>query len=209
MNSVLGPILSYILLYKYPFLFIVQFISALIVPFPANTALVAVGAFASEGYMSLWLSFAIALAGNIAGDATGYWIARGFLVRKSVMRYFRGESRKGFSNYVGRLERGLRRYLGRTVFITRFTPALQSIINILAGLAEAPFKIFLIADIVGNTFNVLIYLCAGWFIGVNWEDIAGVFGVAGGILLVIVLIVIVGWIYKNVAQGQMEEKIGE
>jgi len=89
MTTLVGPILSYILLYKYPVLFIVQFLAALIVPFPANTTLVAVGAFAGQGYMSFPISFGIAWAGNVAGDISGYLIAR--LLQRRVTKWVRSK----------------------------------------------------------------------------------------------------------------------
>ncbi len=193
MTTLVGPILSYILLYKYPVLFVVQFLSALIVPFPANTTLAAVGAFAGEGYMSLTLSFFISLAGCVAGDVAGYLIAR--LLQKRVTRWIKSER---WAGYLKRLDKAMRRYAGLTVFITRLTPGLEILVNFMAGLAEVPFGRFLFWDTLGNTLNAVLYMGAGYLIGADWQDIIGIFGLAGGILLVLVLIAATIVVYRIV-----------
>src|ERR1700685_4512947 len=78
MDSLLAPILSYVLLYKYIAIFFVVYTGAVIVPWPANAMLLAVGAFASQGYISFWASLGVAVVANCLGDLTDYAIARKF-----------------------------------------------------------------------------------------------------------------------------------
>src|SRR5580692_11145941 len=76
MNAALGAFLSFLLLYKYIALFAFIFFSAVILPLPDNSILLATGAFASQGYFGFWTSLLVALAANVAGDYVGYLLAR-------------------------------------------------------------------------------------------------------------------------------------
>ena len=49
MSSILSPLLSFLLLYKYVGLLVFTFADAVILPLPGNTILLATGAFASQG----------------------------------------------------------------------------------------------------------------------------------------------------------------
>ena len=71
--SLLGPLFSGLLLYKYVVLFIAVFLAGLGLPIPSGTLLVAVGAFASQDYFNLWISFIVALLANIFGDLSIYF----------------------------------------------------------------------------------------------------------------------------------------
>ena len=76
MSNFVALLLSFLLLYKYWALFAVIFVAAVLVPLPTNSVLLAAGAFASQGYFSFWLSLAVAVGANIAGDCFDYFLAR-------------------------------------------------------------------------------------------------------------------------------------
>lgn len=52
--NILSSLPSYVLLYKYVAIALVVYSGAVILPLPANAMLLAVGAFASQGYFSFW-----------------------------------------------------------------------------------------------------------------------------------------------------------
>ena len=74
-SSVIFAILSFLLLYKYLALFLVAYLAALILPLPSNTSLLAASAFASQGFLNIYLVIIVALLANVLGDITGFFIA--------------------------------------------------------------------------------------------------------------------------------------
>src|SRR5476649_1096482 len=74
--NILNSLLSYVLLYRYWTIAVVVYSSALILPLPANAMLLAVGAFASQGYFNFWAALGIAVSANTLGDLTDYALAR-------------------------------------------------------------------------------------------------------------------------------------
>lgn len=186
MNFLLSPLLSFVLLYKYVAIFILEYIAAIIVPLPCVAMLLAVGAFASQGYFNFWLSLAAATIGNILGDCTDYGITRkyGEIVIKKLridrIRFFRY------------LKEELRTDAAINVFITRFAGYLGPVVSILSGLVEMPFKTFLFFGSIGNLIEALVALSIGYIVGNYWSNFPGIFDIftsiaAVGVTLFILL----------------------
>ena len=119
MDSLLTPILSYVLLYKYVAIFFVVYTGAVIIPWPANAMLLAVGAFASQGFIGFWTSLAVAVVANCLGDLTDYGIARRFGER------FIHRLKIDKVRFFIRLKEEFITDAGVTVFITRFAGSAQ------------------------------------------------------------------------------------
>jgi membrane protein DedA with SNARE-associated domain len=83
----LALILSYLLLYKYLAIFILVFSAAVIIPWPVNTAILAVGAFSSQGYFNFWISLAVAISANVSGDLFDYWLTRKY-GQKAIKNFY-------------------------------------------------------------------------------------------------------------------------
>ena len=163
MSTLLAPLLSFLLLYKYPAIFIVVFVAALALPLPTNSILLAAGAFASGGYFNFAFSLIVAVSGNILGDLLGYFIAKKYGRHALQMLHLR------IPPYLERLERYVNKHPGTTVFFTRFFGAADPLTNILAGFANMPFGIFLSYDIFGNFISIGSIIWIGYYFGDNWE----------------------------------------
>jgi membrane protein DedA with SNARE-associated domain len=192
MEPFLVPLLSYLLLYKYVALFVVVYASAVIVPLPSNAMLLAVGAFASQGYFSFWASLATAVIANTLGDLTDYGIARKY--RSAVMRILRLDKLLFFRE----LEKELRTDAAITVFTTRFAGVMSTPANFLAGLAEVPFKTFLWCDFLGNAIEPFVALSLGYLLGNYWSDFSGPLSLLTGIVAVGVILFVLTRIYARV-----------
>ena len=144
MSSLLGSILSYVLIYKYAAIFIIAFFGAIILPLPVNAMLLAIGAFSSQGYFNLWGSLTAAVTGNVLGDVTDYLATRKYgeiIIRKLKINK---------SRLFLQLEEELCQDAVGTVLISRFAGSLSSIVNFLAGFVGVPFFSFLIPDVIGD-----------------------------------------------------------
>ena len=191
--SVLASLLSFVLLYKYDALALIVYISALILPLPANAMLLAIGAFASRGYFNFWVALAVAVLANTAGDLTGYGIARRYGER--VTRILRLHKLKFYEQ----LKEELRTDAAITVFMTRFAGSLSTIGNFLAGLVFVPLKTFLVNDMLGNVIEPFAALTFGYVAGDYWGDLSGFFGIVTAIVALVVIIFVLSRIKQRIA----------
>src|ERR1700753_579402 len=123
MNSILATLLSYLLLYKYIAIFLLVVSSAIILPIPENTLLLATGAFASQGYFSFIFAFIVALAANVIGDSIGY-----ILTRKWGNKIIKEHHIKKYAS-LSKIDSYIRGNAGMTIFLTRFTGTIGPLVN--------------------------------------------------------------------------------
>lgn len=169
-SSFLDSFLTFLLLYKYAALFLIAFTAALALPLPASTTLAAAGAFASQGYLNLYAVLLVALAANVAGDITGYLLARRYgeeILRKiGFRRLLRSSAYHRFRDY-------LLDFPQSVVYVTRFLTEVGPAVNLLSGLARIPYRTFFTFDVLGEASYVLLYGLVGYFLGSQWESSLG------------------------------------
>ena len=193
--SLLGYLLSFLLVYKYVALFGISFLAVLVLPLPASSVLVASGALASQGYFHITVVLITAFAAKVAGSTVGYFIAR----------YF-GESffhKPGLRHFVrSRLFRKLKMYIlsfPRTIiFFTRFIAEVGPATNILSGIMNVPKRVFIGTVLAGELTYVLMYGLTGYFLGAEWEN--NLTFIAKAVMLMVSLgitINIIEWIWRR------------
>ena len=182
MSGVVSLFLSFLLLYKYGAIFVVVLLSAIAVPLPANSVMLAAGAFASQGYLSFSLALSVAVASNMLGDCIGYFLARNYGRAALAMLHVEVPS------YVERLEQYVQRHPGPTIFFTRFTGTIDPLTNILSGFIGIPFYVFIFWDFLGNLacYGSIMYI--GYFFGVHWPDFAPLVSIAGWVIFLVIAI---------------------
>jgi membrane protein DedA with SNARE-associated domain len=194
MDPFLAPLLSYVLLYKYVAIGIIVYTSAIILPLPTNAMLLAVGAFASQGYFNYWILVPLAVISNTLGDLTDYGLTRYYGER--VTRLLRLHKVKFFNH----LAEELRTDAGVTVFITRFAGNLSPIAALLAGLVEVPFGTFLFWDFLGNFIEPVAALTIGYAVGSYWNDFSNTFSLLAGIAAAGIVLFVLARIYGRITK---------
>ena len=193
-----GSLFSYLLLYKYVALFVFIFLAGIGLPIPSSTLLLAVGAFASQGYFNLPLSLAIALVANILGDLFDY-----FLMRKYGTAILKKNYHKRFSfivkleKYIIYLDKYIKSHQRIAIFLSRFLGSASTVVNFLAGLTPVPFKTFILYDALGNFLFITFIVFLGFFISESWQSVAGVIGISSTIISVFVLLILVTVVIKK------------
>ena len=168
--GILGSLLSYLLLYKYLALGVVVYITAVIVPLPTNAMLLAVGAFAGNGYFNIWISLVVAVSTNTLGDLTDYMLTRVFGDR--VIRVFRLHKFKFYEQLQTEFEP-----TPRSPSLRRVSPdSLSPIGSFLAGLVGVPFSTFFWWDLLGNFIEPGAALGIGYAVGNYWNEFSGPIG---------------------------------
>ncbi len=206
MNFLIQILLPYLLLYKYWAIFSITLVAALILPIPPGTLLMASAAFASQGYLSFGWVVVVGIAGNIAGDNLGYWLA---------WRYGKKALHKiGFGKILDsekykNIERRIRKKPGALIFFSRFEVFSNLAVNLIAGLGKVPYRKYLLYEGIGEVFQVTLYCGIGYFVGDNWQEINALIG---RFLLLIILVgaifVIIFWnkIWARITRAHTAEK---
>jgi membrane protein DedA with SNARE-associated domain len=195
MINLLDPLLSFVLLYRYVGLFFLQFFSALGVPIPAATIVVAAAAFAGEGYLDITAVIGVAIAGNVLGDVTAFLLARIF-----GERALRALRLKRFleSPRAKRIEGRFLKHERITIVWSRFIGVATVAINIITGLGTVLFRRFIVWDFIGQTLSITAYALIGYFVGSDWESIATLLGhVSVVVLCCIVVGIMIAWQWRR------------
>lgn len=144
---------------------VVTFLSCLALPVPASLLMLTAGGFAAAGDLALWQLAGGAVAGAVAGDQTGYWIAR-----------------KGGAGLLDRMASGTRAKLlhratafiaargSIAVFLSRWLVSpLGPYANFVTGATRFGWVPFTIAGVLGELLWVGLYVGAGYAFGGNLE----------------------------------------
>jgi len=162
--------------HRYLALFAISYIAAFALPLPSISVLMAAAFAARTGEFDLGAVMLVGIAGTVAGDNLGYWLARRY--GEGSLRWF-GLGKALDSAAAASLKARVRRYPVATVFLTRFTTSIASMTNLLAGLVKLPYEKFLLYDILGSGIFVIAGCALGAFGGEQWEHLHKLFGRTG------------------------------
>ena len=191
MNEILAPLLSYVLLYKYVAIGLIVYTSAMILPLPTNAMLLAVGAFASQGYFNYWILVPLAVIANTLGDLTDYGLARYY--GDWIVRVLRLQKLR----FYAQLQEELRTDATVTVFITRFAGSLSPIAALFAGLVAVPLNTFFWPDLLGNIIEPGAAVTIGYAVGNYWSDFSSTFDLFAAIAATGILLLVLARIYHR------------
>ncbi len=162
------------------------------VPIPGETALLAGGALAGFGRLSLEVVILVATAGAILGDNVGFLIGRhGGRALAERHGWKVGLTRSRLAMF----DAFFHRHGAKTVFIARFVTGLRVFGAVLAGASGLPWRRFLFYNATGAIVWSTAIAVAGFLLGESWETLERWIGRSGVIALALVgAIMVVGWI---------------
>jgi membrane protein DedA with SNARE-associated domain len=179
--------------YGYIVLFFLVGMESLGVPLPGETALLTAGATAARGRLDIAWVIAIAAAGAIVGDNTGYWIGRrGGL--PLVHRY--GRVLRVTDAKLERVRAVFERHGAKTVFFGRFIALLRTWAAVLAGVGQMRYRTFMLFNALGGITWAAIIGMLGYLFGRNLPRLEHFVRNTGWVLVVVVVVVgggIVWW----------------
>jgi len=180
MSGILQDILGWVLVYRYPALFVVCFLSSLGVPLPAAYSTIAAAAFGNQGYLNVGLVVLSGFAGNVMGDFTAYGLVRKY--GRRILYWFRlgavVESR-----ILKQVERIEDTYSAAIITASRFQDQATTIVNIIAGLGNIRFRRFAWFAVVGDILQIVFYGSIGYFFAGNWQTFYGTIGVFSWVII--------------------------
>jgi membrane-associated protein len=198
-------ILSALLLYGLPVLFVVILVAAMGVPLPTSLLLVAAGAFAEDGQLNYWAVVGVATTAAVFGDHIGYgvgrWGGRSFVLRMSGWL--------GGTHRIEQAESVAARYSGIGVFLSRWLlTAVGPILNLTSGIARYDLRRFSFYDISGEIVWVVSYTMIGRLFSDRIQDLADLLGDISGLLLGVAVLIGLGWLlWRNLSQQRSAKAI--
>jgi membrane protein DedA with SNARE-associated domain len=188
--SLTDQLLAALLLYGLPLLFGVIVIASVGVPLPINLMLVAGGSFVEQGELKLWPVIIVASTAAVLGDQIGYGLAR-WGGRRLVARI----SRKiGCQAQFQKAEALAKRWGGPGIFFSRWlVTGLGPWLNVTSGIAEYPWRRFILWDVLGEVLCAVLYVMVGYIFSDRVQAIEEILGNLAWVILGFIVAVILGW----------------
>ncbi|MBU2993637.1 VTT domain-containing protein [Octadecabacter sp. 1_MG-2023] len=183
-------LLTLVATYGTTIVLIATFLSCLAIPIPTSLLMLASGGFAATGDLSLVTVAGAAFGGAVAGDNSGYWIARGFGQRahdwfhKTPKRASLMTKAKDFLD---------RRGSSSVFFSTWLVAPLGPWMNYTCGVTRFNWPRFALWAFVGEIFWVGIYVGLGYGFADNITAVAALLGSASGFITALVATLALGW----------------
>lgn len=199
--------LSLIDRYGYLFVFLGVLLEGVGLPLPGETVLIAAGALAHQGSLTLWETMVLGSLGAVVGGQVGYGVGR-FGGRPFVLRW----GRYAFitPERLGRAERFFEKHGGRAVFLARFITGLRVFGALAAGMSRMPWEKFALYNVLGATVWAMAAVSLGYFL---WASIGLVEHWVGRISLLLaialVLVLILRWSYRKAMRTRRDGQEGQ
>ena len=162
------------------------------VPFPGETALLAVAAYAAQGRLDIRIVVVVGALGALAGANLGYAI--GYLGGRPFVERM-GRLVRVNSAHLARSELFFARHGAITILFGRFVLGLRSWASVMAGMSRMPLVTFEIYSAAGGLAWAVVMGTLGFYLGSNWpllERLIRYLGLGGltvvGVLIVVVLL---------------------
>ena len=176
-------------LWIYALVFIIVFCETglVVTPFlPGDSMLFALGAFAAEGSLNIWVLFFGLFIAAVLGDNSNYFIGRNLgaaILKSPRQKFFKPQ-------YYEKAHAFYERYGGIAVILARFIPIVRTFSPFVTGVARMYYPKFLAYDIVGGALWVGIFLGLGYALG-NIPIVKGHFEIIVPVIIVLSLIPII------------------
>ena len=167
-----------------------------VTPFlPGDSLLFAAGALAATGALDGWLLFGLLVAAAVAGNTVNYAIGRA--VGQRLIDRAAADPRWGRwinLDYVNRAREFFETHGGRAVVLGRFMPIVRTFVPFVAGVAEMPYRSYVLYNVVGAIAWAGLCIGAGYLFGTVPVVKNNFSLVAIGIVIVSLLPAIVAWL---------------
>ena len=157
---------------------VITFASCLALPVPSSLAMLAGGAFAAVGDLSLPAVAGAALTGAVLGDQAGWWLGRS---GSAVLA--RATATPARARLLAEARLRLARNAFVTVYLTRwlFSP-LGPWVNLAAGATGLGWARFSIGSVTGELTWVVLYVGLGWAFAAQVDRLGSLMGNLAGLV---------------------------
>ena len=171
---------------------------------PGETALIAAAVYAANGHLSIAGVIAVATAAAIIGDNIGYWLGRE-VGRRVLYRFAR--LRRIADRVIPPAERFFARHGGKAVFLARFFGGLRVTGAWMAGITRMQWWRFLVWNAAGGLAWAVGVGLAAYYAGKAAADAIARYGVYGGIVIGILVVLVVAGLHVWRRRTAMENVV--
>jgi membrane-associated protein len=183
-------LLAFLPLYGTPALFGILIVSCAGFPGPASLMLLVVGSFVAQGEMILWQVLVAGSAGAVIGDQIGFFAGR-YGGRVLVGRVTK---RLGGHASIKRAEAFTMRWGGAAIFFSRWlVNPLGPWINLSSGIAGYPWIRFILWDVLGEVFWVVLLITLGDIFSDRVQNLTEVLGQLAWFIVGAIAVAVLGW----------------
>lgn len=128
---------------------------------PGDSLLFAVGAFAAQGSLELWLVLFVLTTAAVVGDSVNYLIGRRFgdwMIKRMKGRFIKRE-------YLEKTERFYETYGAKTIVLARFVPIVRTFAPFVAGVGKMNYRTFFFYNMFGGVAWVSLFVLGGYLFG--------------------------------------------
>ena len=183
-------LLALLPLYGTPALFGILIVSCAGFPGPASLLLLVVGSFVAQGEMILWRVLVAGITGAVIGDQIGFFAGRfgGRVLLRRVTKIVGGHGN------IVRAEAFTMRWGGAAIFFSRWlVNPLGPWINLSSGIADYPWIRFILWDVLGEVFWVVLLITLGDIFSDRVQNLIEVLGELIWFFIGAIAVVILGW----------------
>jgi membrane protein DedA with SNARE-associated domain len=189
--------------YGYLIVFLGVMLEGVGIPLPGETVLMAAGALAHRGHLTLWEAMAWGSLGAVIGGQLGYCIGR-FGGRPFVQRW--GRYVFITPERLRRAERFFEKHGGKAVFLSRFITGLRVFGAFVAGMSRMSWGTFTIYSVLGGVVWAAAAVALGYFMWTSLGLVEHWIGRASLLLIAaLVLLVILHWWYRKTTRTRRDE----
>jgi membrane protein DedA with SNARE-associated domain len=172
--------------YGYAGLFVALILGNVGAPIGSEIVLPVSGGLTAAGHLSsLWMTIAVALAGELAGGSVGYAIGKyggvPFVERFGKYVHVTHERLVLFHRF-------FERWGAFAVFVCRFLPVIRGVVAIPAGIAEMNLGLFYLWTLAGSGIFCSALIVLGYSLGAHVDAVLPLLR-RGGMIVVIVAII--------------------
>jgi membrane protein DedA with SNARE-associated domain len=201
----MGDSLDFLVRHGYAVVFGWVLAEQLGLPIPAVPVLLAAGALAGTGRLSLGLVVALALLASVASDVVWYWIGR---VRGASVLSLLCRISLEPDSCVRRTQQAFSGQGARTLLVAKFVPGLSTAAPPLAGIVRMPCLRFVAFTCLGGLIWVGVFVGLGYVFSDQLERVAAYVSRLGTGLLELLAAALVGYIaWKYVARQRFLRRI--
>ena len=167
-------------------------------PLPGETLLIAAGAYAATGHLSIAGVILAGASGAIIGDMGGYWIGHSggaALLARILGKHYDAHMRKGRAFFD--------RFGPSAVLFARFLPVVRVISANLAGMTKMRFGLFSLFDILGGISWGFLIGALGYIFGSNLSLLDKFLQRLGiGLVVIIAFLALAIWAARRLTQNE-------
>lgn len=201
----MGKTVAFLVQHGYLLLFVWVLTEQAALPLPSVPLLLACGALASTGKLSLVLIFLYGVAACMIADS--FWFQLGRRRGAKVLRFICRIALEPDS-CVRQTENVFLKYGMRSLLLAKFVPGLNAVAAPLAGSSSASFGRFLLFDVLGSFIWIASYVGLGYVFSDQLETVAAYAIQMGSGLVLLVVGLLAAWVsWKFVQRRRFIKKL--